>query len=185
MTAGAAYDAAVKAQGKGHKLGSPHLHIAPAVIEVISKDESLPSSTRQTLTTLTAFFDHLSQEQMDQLIPFFRVKKSKGKPPAAAAAAAADGSKTPAVQYQFQWCVHPAPLFPWNIPGIESLLGDRAKAVIDSAFDTTPMDVRLALREGLVHSAKLTMSVGTPPRGQFERVVQQQLGQLVERTKNK
>ena len=45
--AGQAYNQAVKQKGKGHKLGSPHLHVLLALVEDTASDAKTPAELQQ------------------------------------------------------------------------------------------------------------------------------------------
>ena len=67
--AGKQYAAAVKDQGKQHKLGSPHIHIIMAFFEALAKEEA----ASQLLKLTAAKMDQDGPDFIQQLFPYFRV----------------------------------------------------------------------------------------------------------------
>ena len=74
--AGVNYDAAVKAKGPGHKLGSPHTHVWAGVVDALAKDELLAG--QRDFWKKIAGAAALGQAYTAMAIPHFRVKPTYG-----------------------------------------------------------------------------------------------------------
>ena len=167
LQVGANYDKTCRERGKGHGLGAPHLHTSVAMIEAMATAPSLEQGeTANTIKILASFLAVMSQPQVDQLIPYWSVRKARQ-------------SKDPETGAFVQWTLHPLALLPWELPSIqEALPQETAAETMEMAKKYTLPLLRAAIRSAVVSTCAAKMTSGTPPRSQLERVVQGHLQTL-------
>eukprot|EP00927_Polykrikos_kofoidii_P027559 TRINITY_DN24195_c0_g1_i1.p1 TRINITY_DN24195_c0_g1~~TRINITY_DN24195_c0_g1_i1.p1 ORF type:complete len:235 (-),score=38.17 TRINITY_DN24195_c0_g1_i1:185-889(-) len=70
------YAEAIKEKGKGHGLGSPHVHVAAAVIEEMAQPKANPTNPDMVVQSLHQVFQERGPELVNEIFTHFRVKEA-------------------------------------------------------------------------------------------------------------
>ena len=143
------YATQVKKRGKGHGLGSPHLHVAASVVESLStyvpKEGQLSEAAKEMQAVLGKFYQEMEKEGKEAMADAFKMCRLKE---------AYDPTATGAQKVKFTFQLNPL-----------YMLKD---ATLSMAKVRTAIIVLLREQKG-------AMGEGEPPRGMAERKVQAQL----------
>ena len=150
------YQTKVEAQGKGHHLGPPHVHIFMAVLTHILEEPLMTLGTdakemtteNKALAPYTQYFEKKGQKELEKAITFFKVKDTFAK---------TEEEKLSKVHLQ----AHPLFIFD-------------QKGDIASCFDMTIGHFMQAL-DDLLTKMGGERKLGQAPRGALERVVENSL----------
>ena len=157
LVAGRNYDADVRAAGKQHTLGAPHLHVAAAFFDAAATHAeeagaSVNPNVRTYLRDFWAQFKEKSKEEWARVITYFRVRKVQWRE---------EGDDKVILSY------HIGGVASWSQKELASLDG---------------VSLATALREFLLSTGGEEKS-GAPPRGATERKAQAVLQDLAKLSK--